>query len=163
LGDASTCVLDLRALSPWKQPDEHEHQRGAVDQQIKRQDQDRDEAEDSADDSQYGIRDKPSVSCARARRRLLDRLTGTDLPRQQASVDQPLLRGVQQPRQLHREFPRLRDDRGYHHRADRHDDRDDAQINDENGGPPRHALPKQPLSFERVDERGEPIAMSALI
>src|SRR5204862_3819189 len=136
-------------------PEEHEHERGAVDEQIKSQDEDRDEAEDSADDSQYGIRDKAQRVLRGARRRLLDRLTSTDLPRQHASVDQPLLRGVQQARQLHREFPRLGDDRRYHHRADRHDDRDDAEINDENRGPPRHALPKQPLSFERADERGE--------
>jgi hypothetical protein len=60
---------------------------------------------------------------------------------------------MQQPWELPRKVSRLHDNSGNHHCGNRHQCRNDAEVNDENGGPSRHTLSQETLSFELVDER----------
>jgi len=60
---------------------------------------------------------------------------------------------MQQLWKLPRKILRLHDDGGDDHRGDGDQCRDDEEIDDEDGRPPRNPLSNQPLSFELVDER----------
>jgi hypothetical protein len=137
-GDGPRHQVDARALRLREDPQEGLADVAGIDQQVERQDQDREEPDDPADDATHRAEDGPDRVTA-ADRCLLDGLLPGDRMLQQPAVEQEQLRAIEHLPLLRPEVPRLFDDRRDDDRADRDQRADDEDVEDEDRHPAREA------------------------
>ncbi len=128
-----------RPLASREYPHERRDDRVRLEQQVKREDQDRDDAEDAADEAPHRA-DDGTDGVGAASRRLRHGLANAQLTAEQPAIDQPRLRPVEHVRKRRPERTRLVDERRDHQQTDTDDDADEAYVDDEDGGPSRHRL-----------------------
>ena len=154
LGDRCAQRRDALAVTHRKQADEEREHLTRLDQHVEREQQQRDHAEDAADDVADG-HDHRRCGAGAAYRRLLHGFADRDRPAQDADADQGPLRLRELLRQRPPQLLRLVDERRNDEHQEQGEDADDRRVDDQNRDPARHARADgdHALPLDRTDQR----------